>query len=321
MELMKSDSSWKSEELINNTYGLLYGKMGKCITHYCLSKEKDQFHEKEYAEELLDTIAEHISEIDNFDYANGLAGIGYGIEWLAQNNYIEVNTDEVLEDIDDEIYRLVVYSRSQVHSLEEGTLGKALYFYKRLMSKNVDQDRYKRICIKECLVLLSDELSEYFLNEETGVLLKDISLITEDELQIISQGLIFFEKLSTERINAEAVNQVICGIADFTMKVVKNEMDTDPEERHLRLIYSLAVAGLKLKDSEWQKEARRWYMKYINHVSPGSTDPVIVLMNEKLSSAFNIMYTPGELGYGAGILSGLFRIKAERNWGEILLLD
>ena len=78
--------------------GLLNGKMGIAIFFYNYAKYSSKNSYKEYADELIDT-STHV----NFE--NGLTGIGWGIEYLVNNEFVAADTDEALINLDNEIYR------------------------------------------------------------------------------------------------------------------------------------------------------------------------------------------------------------------------
>ena len=93
--------------IINSSFlddlGLFHGKMGIVIFFYHYSRYTNNPIYEEFAGELLDEVYEDIHRGMSFDFENGLCGIGWGIEYLLQNGYIEGDSDEILEDIDRKI--------------------------------------------------------------------------------------------------------------------------------------------------------------------------------------------------------------------------
>lgn len=93
--------------VINSSFldnlGLFHGKMGIAIFFYHYARYADISVYEDFAGELLDEIYEDIHRGISFDFENGLCGIGWGIEYLLQNKYIEGDSDEILEDIDRKI--------------------------------------------------------------------------------------------------------------------------------------------------------------------------------------------------------------------------
>lgn len=75
--------------------GLLNGKMGIAIFFYHFARYTGSKIFEEYASELLDEIYEEINTNTPVDFANGLTGVGWGIEYLVKNGFVEADTDEV----------------------------------------------------------------------------------------------------------------------------------------------------------------------------------------------------------------------------------
>ncbi len=85
--------------------GLLNGKMGIAIFFYHYSRyTKNKIYE-DYAGELVDEIYEEINTSTPVNFENGLTGIGWGIEYLVKNKFVQADTDEALAEIDNTIYK------------------------------------------------------------------------------------------------------------------------------------------------------------------------------------------------------------------------
>ncbi|RZJ85747.1 MAG: hypothetical protein EOO20_19720, partial [Chryseobacterium sp.] len=161
-----SESSTGAEHLIGllnsneDDYGLYNGKMGICIALFAAHRISGDTKYISSAHELLDEISNNVHNVKELGLGAGLAGVGWGIEWVIQNGFLDEDSNEILSDLDDELYRDVIFSRSQNISVYNGALGKAIYFYKRLKSKDLQNHRFRRISIIESIVLLTDEISE-----------------------------------------------------------------------------------------------------------------------------------------------------------------
>jgi len=80
--------------------GLSDGKMGTVIFLYHYARQsKDASYEKT-AESLIDEIRTVLHANSPLSYAYGLTGIGAGIEYLAQQGFANLDTDDMLEDFD-----------------------------------------------------------------------------------------------------------------------------------------------------------------------------------------------------------------------------
>lgn len=92
----------------NSSLGLAHGKMGVCIYFFILSKNENNTEYKEIAEKLLEDISNNLTRDQSVDIESGLAGIALGIIYLIKNKYQSGDIDEILEDIDDAIYRKLI---------------------------------------------------------------------------------------------------------------------------------------------------------------------------------------------------------------------
>jgi len=105
---------------------LCHGKMGVAIFFFHYARYSDNSIYIDYAWDLIDGIYKNIHNELPVNFENGLCGIGFGIEYLVQNKFMEGNTGEVLEDLD----RLVMEKdprRIKDITFEKGLGG--IYYY------------------------------------------------------------------------------------------------------------------------------------------------------------------------------------------------
>jgi hypothetical protein len=152
--------------LINASFienpGLLNGKMGIAIFFYHYAKYPGKKIYEEYACALIDEIYEEIDLKTPVDFANGLIGIGWGINYLIQNGYVEADTDEIMEDINKTVFQKILldFDQSELH-------GNLLYLLPLLKAKKKGNDKkgilYNRtlLCLfKKCEYLLGNHKSK-----------------------------------------------------------------------------------------------------------------------------------------------------------------
>ena len=95
-------------KLLFDTYSctdisLYAGKMGISIFFYrYANKYKEDIYQR-FAEMLLDEVSEDLGDSLSIDFETGLAGIGWGIDFLVYNNFVEGNVDDILQMIDYQI--------------------------------------------------------------------------------------------------------------------------------------------------------------------------------------------------------------------------
>lgn len=90
--------------------GLLNGKMGIAIFFYHYYRYSGCEIYNEFAGELLDQVYEEINTSTPADFENGLTGIGWGIEYLVRNKFVDADTDEALAEVDNTLYRRRLHS-------------------------------------------------------------------------------------------------------------------------------------------------------------------------------------------------------------------
>jgi hypothetical protein len=145
--------------------GLLNGKMGIAIFFYNYARYTGSKIFEEYAGELIDEIYEEINTNTPADFTNGLTGIGWGIEYLVKNGFIEADTDEALSDIDNSVYRSM-FSRPLL--LENGNelFGYGFYYIARLGAGGVDDENLSAQIKKQHLVYLYNYTIRLFVKNE-----------------------------------------------------------------------------------------------------------------------------------------------------------
>jgi Fe-S cluster biosynthesis and repair protein YggX len=138
--------------------GIMHGKMGISICFFHLARQTGNQIYEDYAGELIDEIYEEITANTPIDFENGLAGIGYGIEYLVQNGFIEADTDEVLEEFDNRIFKELIYNTPQDIGLLNGLVGIGAYFLKRIKNKASNDEKIPTLTNKQTLIHVIDEL-------------------------------------------------------------------------------------------------------------------------------------------------------------------
>lgn len=129
--------------IINSSYtdnlGLYDGKMGILIffAHFARYTQKKIYDN--FAGKLLDEIYAEIHTETPINFKNGLCGIGWSMEYLLQNNFLEGNSNEVLAGIDAKIMeRDPLYLCDK--SFETGAAGILFYIITRLFSPKREKE-------------------------------------------------------------------------------------------------------------------------------------------------------------------------------------
>ena len=140
--------------------GLINGKMGIAIALFRYARLSGELTCGDVGCELLDEIYEHLDSSIPISFGSGLWGIGWGIEYLIQNGYMEGDADEVLKDIDQCAARCIhAYGMSGL-SLNNGIVGLGRYILIRIIPTFLKGDTVSSAFLKEYLIYLIDWLEE-----------------------------------------------------------------------------------------------------------------------------------------------------------------
>lgn len=155
-----------------SSLGLAHGKMRAIIFFfYCARDSKDEYYEQ-VAEHLLDDIFEHLSVDIPLGFADGLCGIGWGMEYLFQHSFVEGDPDEALAEIDSFIIHSIYLQEMEEVGLDNGILGLGRYILMRIRPSWEKGDTYCGIELKENLIYLIDWLDRKL--DEVGDMQADI---------------------------------------------------------------------------------------------------------------------------------------------------
>ena len=131
----------------NNNPGLMNGKMGKAVFYFHYAAFTGNKLYEAFAFDLIDEMVQLIHYETPVDYAGGLAGIGAGVEYLAQNGFIEADTDDILEEIEQQIYLSIPYETNGTN-----LAGTGLYLLFRL--RNAASGDHKHTTLENKIFLI-----------------------------------------------------------------------------------------------------------------------------------------------------------------------
>lgn len=117
--------------------GLYNGKAGIVIFFAHFARHTKQTIYDDFAGKLLDEVYTQIHTETPINFKNGLCGIGWSMEYLLQNNFIDGNSNEVLAGIDEKIMERDPL-RICDKSFETGAAGILFYILTRLFSSKRD---------------------------------------------------------------------------------------------------------------------------------------------------------------------------------------
>ena len=160
--------------------GLVHGKMGVAVFffHYAQYTGNELF--ADYAMDLIGEMMNQIHVNSPADYEKGIAGIGVGIDYLIHNKFLDTE-DDICSDLDDRIFRAVMYEPWQDFSLYNGLTGFGRYWITRLQYQMPSAQA--RECLTSIIELIKNNLPKISSIEQN-----DIFCFLHD-LQNVSAGL------------------------------------------------------------------------------------------------------------------------------------
>lgn len=145
-----------------NNVSLFSGQMGIALSLSEYSRFMDNSIVLDFVEYSLDCIIEKIERKMNYSFSDGLSGIGWGMEYLIQNNFVEGESVEVCEEIDQKImeYNLCRISDLSLDTGLEGLLHYVIYHLQGSMmqgSHSPFDENYLLDLYNVCRILISRE--------------------------------------------------------------------------------------------------------------------------------------------------------------------
>ena len=151
--------------------GLFHGYTGISVFFYHLAKVTGNSGYQKIADDLVDGIFSDLNLMAPLDFEKGLAGIGWGIEYLVQNHFAEGNTDEILEEVDNKIFKLLNEETFTSFELTNGLSGYLFYLINRLKNKEPYDSMAKQIN-RELFILAVNKLYD-LVTPQFPVIVKD----------------------------------------------------------------------------------------------------------------------------------------------------
>lgn len=128
--------------------GLFHGQMGILLVLARCARQYRQKPLRLVSEYLLDKVLASLAVETPLDFAHGLCGIGWGVEYLLQNGYMQGNRLEVCEVIDRRLAEVAV-SRVWDCSVETGMEGWLHYMLAHLQGMPPGRLPYSADCLDE----------------------------------------------------------------------------------------------------------------------------------------------------------------------------
>lgn len=197
---------------VDNT-GLLNGQTGIVLFLYHYYRYCGNEIYKNMADDLLEEIFSTISQNNATDFENGLTGIGWAIQHLIENNFVEGDPDEVLEDVDNIILNDLKRQASNPDFIRDiNFINHSLYFLSR--AKN----RYSEKKFAEVFSNVLNFLNLAFDNKNDKL-----------QLDILNSLLFFLLKIREEKIYRKQCGIVLAKLAHVVENAISHNNYNDAD--------------------------------------------------------------------------------------------
>jgi len=270
-------------EMISNTLlqrintvqglGLLEGRTGISLFFFNYYRLTGKRKYLDIANNIFESIFGNINILtQNFTLVDGLPGVSWFVEYLAQNNYIENNTDEVLEEFCETLNKTDICRLSDL-GLMSGLTGIGMHYASRMENLNFSDQNCSHLKEKHMTMVLVDLLEEAL--QENGY--KDKNHIEKNRILNsnccdlgIANGLLgiilFLCQLTKLNVHTnkltvvlnEYIEYLFCQQKDdnsglhFSSHINRSNSTLQWNYGDLAAAYSIYQAGIANKNNEWK---------------------------------------------------------------------
>ncbi|WP_140937585.1 hypothetical protein [Sphingobacterium lumbrici] len=173
------------------------------FSSYVLAEGEDSLSE------LLDEWAEQVVESEDYGFERGLLGLGWLIAFLIDKEFMSGDPDEILEDIDDAIYKLAIKEILEKDTSVDKVLDFITYYQQRLVNKAPTAHFYRRFVHFESMKLLLEKLNAFLLEGTVS------NATISDKVEIVVKYSFLTKTCVSESLVEEAFYTTIEKVLDF----------------------------------------------------------------------------------------------------------
>ena len=202
--------------------GLLNGKMGIAVFFFHYFRYTNSKIFEDYAGSLIDEIYEEINTNTPVTFADGLTGIGWGIEYLVHNKFVEADTDEALAEMDSVIYKQRLNSPVLLNTGDD-LFGYGFYYISRLLGHETGPEDLNTLINKHNLIFLLDECERILIHKRY----LDFNILSLS-IRTINSLLWFLLKMQMLELFPVKVNKLLEYLPDYlAFRTKENETPAD----------------------------------------------------------------------------------------------
>ena len=234
------------------TNGLADGKMGQCIYFYYIGRMCNNKEYSQKADLMMSEILDNVDKIRMHDLKTGFAGIGLGVDYLVENKYVEGDINDILEDVDNALFKQICNPEKSGNSDVFFQLQLIYYFIVRLkkQTKNSENEYFFREAVINAINYVSEKIYSLFSEEPLSFSMDNPSILS---LLTLSQcGELYKDK----------TNRILKEISFCTLSRIP-VLHSD----RLYLLYAMDRVNKKIETKGWSEHikllARETNVEYI----------------------------------------------------------
>lgn len=151
---------------------------GKAATVLYFASLQDNFYRQDISISFLQEVLAQININTPLTFGNGIAGIGSVIQWLKIRKIIDQGPGELLEEVENYLFKLTYSGKLTDLSIDKGLAGLGIYFVSRINSYKFqplnDFQKFQIDRYQECIVVLVDQIQQQL--EKGNILDKSLSI-------------------------------------------------------------------------------------------------------------------------------------------------
>lgn len=137
---------------------------GKALNTYTILSRFLLSDDDSLSNELLDSWTNEVVLKSDYDFENGIIGLGWLLAFLAQKGKLEGDIDDILYDVDDNVYKITIKAVLEDQFDIDELLTLVNYYGQRLEHKEPSRHFYRNFPHFECMKLLLGKLNTYLLS-------------------------------------------------------------------------------------------------------------------------------------------------------------
>lgn len=225
-----------------NDFGVLSGNLGIAIYYFYYSL---YFENEKYADlgiNILKYTFENINKVNSSTFSDGYSGIGWCIEHLVKEGFVESETSEILMFFDNPLKKEMLHNvENGLYDFISGALGEGMYFISRSRNSNA-----KKYLNKLIIGLYNSGIKDYNCGLKWHTIINPKLNLTGCNLGLshgLSSIIAFCNKLMENKIHIDGVKKVLEGAVNYIL------CQKEVSESRLSIFPNFIIENLKKDNS------------------------------------------------------------------------